>query len=224
MADFKVVPGTPGLRLTDVAHVMPIGRGRDKSGYGMSYFTAVRVQHAVTVYQVLGLAEDDGVFCCSGGATPFDKNGLPEWHAGRMRHYRGRPEATSMIELAHKLGIPEDRLREESDSWDTLTNIIFTERRRLFGDGRPVAIVGHEEPLVRALKVARHVSRRDFLGIAVPEGPTRDHDTWAARVATSIMLKGLEPDQADVYDRGCRQSRRVWRCLGRRIGKYAAQP
>lgn len=224
MVDIKVVPGTPGLRLCQVAHVVPIGRGRDKTGHSINHFTAARVEHAVAVYVELRLAEKNGLFCCSGGATPFDKNGQPWSHPMRRRLYRGRPEATSMIELARELGIPEGYLREEPDSWDTLTNLIFTEERRLLGDDRPTAIVGHEEHLVRALKIAQRISTRPFIGIAVPEGQVRDRDTWQARLATNAMLTGLRPDLPNVYDRACRQSRWVWRCLGQRVGDYAAQP
>jgi uncharacterized SAM-binding protein YcdF (DUF218 family) len=218
MAKIVVMPGTPGLQLHEVAHILPIGRGRDKTGYWISDFTVARVEYAAMVYNLLGLARVNGRFCCSGGATPFDTNGEPWWHMMREQYYNGRPEAVSMAEIAHKLGIPSCHVREEPDSWDTVTNIVFTEKRRLLGDDRPMAIVAHEAHLERALKVAKRIARRPYLGIVVPEGMRRDRDGLAARLATHAMLFGLHPymqGKYDVYDKACRQSQIVWRLLGK---------
>jgi hypothetical protein len=75
MPHFELLPGTPGLELPDVAHVMIPGRGRKATGEHLARASYNRVDHAAALYVEQNLAERGGRIVCSGYKTPGDMHG-----------------------------------------------------------------------------------------------------------------------------------------------------
>lgn len=179
--EFEVLPGTPGLTLTDVAHVLIPGYGRIDDATALPPGAIERCGTGLALHRLL----DGGRIVCSGYKSPADSTGTPLVIDGRV--YQGVPEADLMRSWLLTEGAGPSSVRAERDSVDTVTNLLRSDR--CFGDGRPVAIVSHRFHLQRILRViAPRTLRRPYLGVVVPGGPGREKPiitvlSWLTTVA-----------------------------------------
>lgn len=209
MDDFLILEGTPGLRLTEVAHLMVPGRGRDASGRGLSRASLARVEHAATLHHAL---QPPGKIVCSGYRTPGDHHGGTWSPQASGETFTGVPEADSMRRELLIRGIADDTIEVERHSIDTVTNLARVEDEGHFGDGAPVAIVAQRSHLDRIIEIiAPRVMRRDFLGVVVPERGYHDVDGSLPRLASRMVLRGLTPDSADLVSITERRVTQLWR-------------
>jgi hypothetical protein len=171
--DLKIMPGTPGLDLKEVAHVLVPGRGRNDTGSGLTAEGLDRILVARGVFDEV-VAPHDGRIVCSGYRSPIDQRGRP-WSTGEApgRTYMGVPEADLMCGELVRLGVPPEAIHVERESIDTVTNLLRSELEGHFGDDRPVAIVAQPDQLRRIVTViAPRILRRAFLGVEVPHAAT----------------------------------------------------
>lgn len=224
MTRFDVRPGTPGLTLADVSHVIVPGRGRDATGTGLSTTSRARVDHAGSLYLEAGLT---GRVVCSGYRTPGDLNGgewLPDGQASEA--FVGVPEADSMRRALLELGVPDDVIAVERHSVDTVTNFVRAEAEGHFGDDRPVAVVAQEAHLRRIMRiVAPRVLRRAYLGVVAPEPRVPDSDGTLPALVSRLVLWGLRADTENLLAVTERRVNSAWRAARYlRTHDYHADP
>ncbi|GIF11744.1 DUF218 domain-containing protein [Actinoplanes teichomyceticus] len=213
-----MLPGTRGLTLDQVAHVLVPGRGRDATGLGLTPAAAARVAVAASLYRRIGAR--GGRIVCSGYKSPADGKG-PPWTTPEAvgEVFRGRPEADAMRSELVALGIDPDRVRPERRSIDTVTNLIRSEHEGHFGDPRPVAIVSQRAHLHRILAViAPRALRRPYLGVVVPEPvEVGEHPLTAA--FSLLIASALPRDPARAISTAHRRASHLWQTahlLGKR--------
>lgn len=216
--DFTVCPGTPGLGLSGIAHVLIPGRGRSVSGFALTDEGQARVLVAHAVFEAY-CRKAAGHIVCSGYKSPADTGGAP-WSPpdSPAESFQGMPEADLMKASLIKLGVPEGSIDVERHSIDTATNLLRSEAEGHFHDDRPVAIVAQLDHLRRILGIiAPRTLRRPYLGVVAPsansqtEGPIVD-------LVSRFVLRRL-PDNADSAIAAAheRASRAWW--LARLLGK-----
>ena len=156
--------------------------------------------------------------------TEDDLSILKQFDSMMNEQFQGRPEAYSMFGHLLGLGVPASRIRIEPHSICTVTNLARAEHEGYFGrnDERPVAIISQEAHLVRALKIARRVLRRDYIGVVAPEFDKQkpDKDTIPARITSGLVCLGINPNSRKIVERVDRRSRVVW--AGANLGLSAA--
>jgi len=212
----QIIEGTPGLKLEEAVHIMLPGRGRSADGESISSQTMDRVAYGARLYHSGGFAEKSGVVVCSGYKTPAETlgmNHLIEDDQGESFWFVGVPEAHSARDLLIRLAVPEDVVRREMKSIDTVTNFTRTEYEDHFGedDDRPVAIVAQESHLERMIsEIAPRTLRRDYLGVVVPETGEKNVDGRAALLVSKLILAGIQRDTPDIIEVTDRRARRVW--------------
>ncbi|GAA4599504.1 hypothetical protein BJY16_003100 [Actinoplanes octamycinicus] len=165
--NFEILPGTPGLTLAEVAHVLVPGRGRTATGDGLTPEGAARVAVAADLFRSLPVA---GRIVCAGYKSPLDSKGRP-WTTPEApgEVFQGVPEADLMREVLLASGLDPFSVRPERHSIDTVANLLRSESEGHFGDPRPVAIVSQRSHLRRILSViAPYTLRRPYLGVVVP--------------------------------------------------------
>lgn len=201
-------PDSPAI--TEIKHLMIPGRGRDRTGHGLSKQTIARVVHAARVYRELDLWLNEGRIVCSGYKTPADQNGQPYRYRGEV--FQGVPEALSSMALLWELGVDPGATRADPHSIDTATNFVFTEQGKLFGDGAPVGIVAQRSHLERMMEiVAPRTLRRPYIGIVAPEtSEQEDHDSLSGRLVSRAVLLGVRPEQENSAKRVERRVKALW--------------
>ncbi|WP_203823973.1 YdcF family protein [Actinoplanes palleronii] len=213
---FEVLPGTPGLILDQVAHILVPGRGRAADGLGLTPLGAARVTVAAELHRS-GLG---GVIVCSGYKSPIDGKGAP-WTAPDApgETFQGMPEADAMRDSLLASGFNPDVVRVERRSVDTVTNLLRCENEGHFGDDRPVAIVSQRAHLRRILTViAPRALRRPYLGVVAPE-PLPLPESRLAALISRMIVTGLPRDPARAIASAHRRSELLWssaRLLGKR--------
>jgi len=191
----ETISGSGVVSLSDLAHVILPGRGRDKAGTGLTCQARDRVALARSLYDLV-VKPSNGRIICSGYKSPIDTNGQ-SWSPpdAPAETFVGIPEADLMRTELIELGVPEDSVRAERHSIDTVTNFLRTEREGWFGDHRPVGIVAQRSHLQRMLRViAPRTLSRGYLGIVVPEAEESQESRLASLVSACI-LAGLPDDQ-----------------------------
>src|SRR5882762_4785672 len=135
MSNFELVPGTPGLTLDDVAHIIVPGGGRRRDGDVLSAASLDRVHLAGSVYSRQRLDRRAGRIVCSGYKTPADSRGA-RWSPADAptEFFSGIPEADLMRQVLVSLGMRADSIRVERHSVDTVTNFARAEAEGHFGD------------------------------------------------------------------------------------------
>ncbi|WP_430789795.1 YdcF family protein [Actinoplanes sp. G11-F43] len=200
--EFDLLPGTPGLTLDQVEHVLVPGYGRSGDGTGLTPGGLDRCRTGLDLHRHLGR----GMIVCSGYKSPADGQGRPHVVGGVT--FQGVPEADLMRTWLLAAGAPAEAVRAERHSIDTVTNLLRSDP--LFGDDRPVAIVSHRPHLQRILGViAPRTLRRPYLGVVVPAEvsvPERPLIT----VLSWLISTGLPPGPA-AADVATRRSERLWR-------------
>lgn len=213
--DFKVLSGTPGLTLNQVAHILVPGYGRSADGTGLNPGGADRCRIALTLHRHL----ERGVIVCAGYKSPVDGKG-EAWTtpAAPGETFRGVPEADLMRDWLLAEGADPDVIRVERRSIDTVTNLLRAEHEGHFGDRRPVAIVAQHGHLKRILTVvAPRTLRRAYLGVVVPApGPARENPL--AGVVSRVICAFLPADPAAAIATASRRAEGVWR-TAQRLGK-----
>jgi uncharacterized SAM-binding protein YcdF (DUF218 family) len=226
MSDFEIRPGTRGLRLDEIGHVLVPGRGRDAAGLGLSAPSRARVLQARALFTELGLGARDGRIVCSGYKTPADDHG-GAWSPqdSPAETFTGVPEADSMRRELLALGLPAESIRVERHSINTVTNFARAEAEGHFGDDRPVAIVAQEAHLIRMLRVvAPRTLRRGYLGIVAPESGAAVYDGRVSRLASRILLFGVTAETPGLVDVIERRIARVWDTASRMGAPTPATP
>jgi uncharacterized SAM-binding protein YcdF (DUF218 family) len=202
--------GRGGVGLSDLAHVLVPGRGRDASGTGLTADARARVATARVLYDQV-VRPNEGRIICSGYKSPADRKG-ENWSPADApgESFRGMPEADIMRAELIRLGVPEVDVYAERHSIDTTTNFLRSEREGWFGDARPVAIVAQRSHLQRMIRVvAPRTLRRLYVGIVVPEA----HDSTESRFASLVsafILSGL-PEGQQAIDVAERRAEKFWR-------------
>lgn len=187
--EFEVLPGTPGLTLDSVAHVLIPGYGRADDATALTPGAVDRCRTGLALHRSLGA----GRIVCSGYKSPADHTGTPHVIGGRS--YQGVPEADLMRSWLIAAGAGPLSVHAERDSIDTVTNLLRSDR--CFGDGRPVAIVSHRFHLRRILQViAPRTLRRRYLGVVVPGGPGREKPIIKALSRLTTVALPPSPDAA----------------------------
>ncbi|MEU4244810.1 ElyC/SanA/YdcF family protein [Actinoplanes sp. NPDC026619] len=211
--EFATAPGTKGLQLGDVAHLMVPGRGRDPSGFGLSAAALDRLAVARELYdQIAGPAS--GRIVCAGYKSPNDDAGTP-WRSGEppYRVFNGMPEGELMRRQLVSMGVPAAAVDAECSSIETVTNFLHAENGGYFGDQRPVAIVAQADHLRRILSViAPRTLRRPYLGVVVPQRLPRS-EPWAATLASLLIVVALPKDPSAAVDRATSRANLVWRIV-----------
>ncbi|MFF0374731.1 YdcF family protein [Actinoplanes missouriensis] len=208
--DVEVLPGTPGLTLDSVAHVLVPGHGRDATGAGLNPGGADRCRVAAA----LGVP---GRIVCSGYKSPIDHKGT-QWTTTEApgEIFQGVPEADLMRAWLIEAGVAPHVIRVERHSVDTVTNLLRAEHEGHFGDDRPVAVVAQRGHLRRILSVvAPRTLRRPYLGVVVP-GATRE--TPLAALVSRLISARLPPDPAAAITTATRRSQLLWR-TAEQLGK-----
>lgn len=224
--------GSPGLALTDVAHVAILGRGRDASGMGLNDISASRVVHGAEFWAAHDLNQNEGSFISTGYKSPNDQTGelwSPNPNAKDPIWLQGIPEADSMDMVVGALApvlrqdygtsVAPERRRIDRASIDTVTNLAQMEAQQLYGTGdeRPVVFVAQAEHLDRTLEeIAPKVARRDYIGLVVPEIENH-HDTdsaLAAFVSKAILLgiSNMQTPEAVLAKTDWR-ARQIWKLV-----------
>jgi uncharacterized SAM-binding protein YcdF (DUF218 family) len=212
VAPFKVIPGSRGITLDDVAHIMIPGRGRDEQGAGLSTDSRARVSCAVSLYTLLGLADRNGRLICSGYKSPADTRGARWSPPGTPAVYHGVPEADAMRDLLVQAGIPRSAIGVERNSIDTVTNFARSEAEGHFGDGRPTAVVAQEAHLHRILTtVAPRTLRRGFIGVVAPAPDQPDVEGRLVRLTSRLILLGITPTTSHIVETVDARARRAWK-------------
>ncbi|MEV6306857.1 ElyC/SanA/YdcF family protein [Actinoplanes sp. NPDC051861] len=206
---FEVLPGTPGLTLASVAHVLVPGHGRNASASALTPGGEARCRLAAS----LALP---GVIVCAGYKSPIDHKGTP-FAAASGEVFRGVPEADLMRAWLVAAGVPEHVIRVERHSVDTVTNLLRAEYEGHFGDNRPVAIIAQRGHLRRILTLAPRLLRRPFLGVVVP-GPTRENPL--ATPLSRLISAHLPPDPTAAIQTATHRAERLWR-VAELLGKRA---
>jgi hypothetical protein len=213
--ELHVLPGTPGLTLDQVAHVLVPGHGRSADGTGLNPGGADRCRIALALHNHLGR----GLIVCAGYKSPVDGKG-DAWTTPEApgETFRGVPEADLMRDWLLGAGADPDVIRVERRSIDTVTNLLRAEHEGHFGDGRPVAIVAQRGHLGRILSVvAPRTLRRGYLGVVVPAtGPAREHPL-AIPVSRAISAF-LPADPTASIAIASRRAENFWR-TAQRLGK-----
>ncbi|GIE76144.1 hypothetical protein Aph02nite_20940 [Actinoplanes philippinensis] len=208
--EFEVLPGTPGLTLDRVAHVLVPGHGRNEDGSGLTPGGAGRCRTALALHASL-----PGVIVCAGYKSPADRKGAVVHTAGET--FQGVPEADLMHAWLLSAGADPAVLRVERHSVDTVTNLLRAEHEGHFGDDRPVAVVSHRGHLRRILTViAPRTLRRPYLGVVVPGGPPRENPLAAP--ISRLVAAALPADPAAAILSATRRSERLWQ-LAAVLGK-----
>ena len=207
---FEVVRGNVDIGLSEVAHILVPGRGRNSDGSDVSTTSRHILDVVVRVWPQV--RHNNGLVVCSGYKTPYDLNGrLWEADGDSGLIYTGTPEAVSMARILQSRGIPKERIRVEHNSIDTVTNFVRSETEGYFGDSRPVAIVAESSHLDRMLKlIAPKVLDRDFIGVAVRQANTAPEGR-AVRAATRLILLRINPRTANAIPITTRRASRLWR-------------
>ncbi|WIM97977.1 ElyC/SanA/YdcF family protein [Actinoplanes oblitus] len=226
---FEILPGTPGLALAEVAHVLVPGRGRTATGDGLTPEGAARVAVAADLFRTLGA--DRGVIVCAGYKSPADHKGRP-WTTPEApgEVFCGVPEADLMRDALLASGGDPFLVRAERHSVDTVTNLLHAESH--FGDSRPVAIVSQRSHLQRILPIiAPRTLRRPYLGVVVPPlspgavpssmpgvVPPPDSEHFLADLASRVIAARLPADPARAATVATRRAVLLWR-LAQALGK-----
>jgi hypothetical protein len=211
--DLKIMPGTPGLELEDVAHVLVPGRGRNGTGSGLTAEGLDRIAVARGLYDQV-VAPHGGRLVCSGYRSPIDHHGGP-WSTEEVpgRTYVGVPEADLMRDELLRRGVPLDAVHVERESIDTVTNLLRSELEGHFGDDRPVAIVAQPDHLRRIIAViAPRTLRRPFLGFEVPQEPPQAESPLATVVSRLVLARLPEQPDAAIAVATAR-ARRIWKIV-----------
>ncbi|MBO3738458.1 YdcF family protein [Actinoplanes flavus] len=211
--EFEVLPGTAGLTLARVTHILVPGHGRDAAGTGLTPGGVDRCRTAADLHRRLGR----GLIVCSGYKSPVDGKGDPWTGPGAAGEtFRGVPEADLMRDRLVAAGIGDSSIRVERHSVDTVTNLLRAEHEGHFGDDRPVAIVAQAGHLRRILAVvAPRTLRRPYLGVVVPGG-VPEHPL--ARPVSRLICAGLPREPALAITTATRRAERLWG-LARRLGR-----
>lgn len=206
--EFEVLPGTPGLSLDGVAHVLVPGHGRNQDASGLTPGGADRCRVALAVHHALSRR---GLVVCSGYKSPADRKGAVV-HIGAGT-FRGVPEADLMRDWLLAAGADPAVLRVERHSVDTVTNLLRAEHEGHFGDDRPVAIVAQRGHLRRILSVvAPRTLRRPHLGVVVPGGAERENPL--AVPMSRLIAAGLPTDPAAAIGAATARAERLWQLAG----------
>ncbi|MEU4560870.1 YdcF family protein [Actinoplanes sp. NPDC023936] len=208
--DVEVLPGTPGLTLASVEHVLVPGHGRDATGTGLNPGGTDRCRVAAA----LGVP---GRIVCSGYKSPIDRKGT-SWTTPEApgETFQGVPEADLMRAWLIEAGVAPHVIRVERHSVDTVTNLLRAEHEGHFGDDRPVAVVAQRGHLRRILSVvAPRTLRRPYLGVVVP-GPARE--TALATLVSRLISAHLPSDPAAAIAAATRRSELLWG-TAERLGK-----
>jgi uncharacterized SAM-binding protein YcdF (DUF218 family) len=208
---FEVLPGTAGLTLGDVAHVLVPGHGRDDEATGLTPGGADRCRTAAGLHHS-GLP---GVIVCAGYKSPIDRKGRPWSASGEV--FQGVPEADLMRSWLVDAGIDEAAIRVERHSVDTVTNLLRAEHENHFGDHRPVAIVAQRGHLRRILMLAPRLLRRPCLGVVVPAAGSTRENPLAVPVSRLISAR-LPSDPAAAIKAATRRAQLLWG-TAERLGK-----
>jgi hypothetical protein len=209
---FEVLPGTPGLRLAEVAHVLVPGHGRDPAATGLNPGGTERCRVAAELY-LSGLT---GVIVCCGYKSPIDGKGQPWSMSGES--FSGVPEADLMRNWLLAAGVPAAVIRAERHSVDTVTNLLRAEHEGHFGDDRPVAIVAQRGHLNRILTVvAPRTLRRPYLGVIVP-ALGRAWENPLATPGSRLISARLPADPNAAIAEATRRAELLWGAV-RRLGK-----
>ena len=210
-----MVPGTPGLTLDEVAHVLVPGHGRSPDCSGLTPGGADRCRTAAELHRYLGR----GLIICAGYKSPIDSKGAP-WTSPDApgETFQGVPEADLMRAWLRTDGIDDAAVRVERHSVDTVTNLLRAEHEGHFGDERPVAIVAQRGHLHRILTVvAPRTLRRPFLGVVVPTaGAARENPL--ARPLSRLISSRLPADPSAAISTATRRAERLWDAA-HRLGK-----
>ncbi|SDT65148.1 DUF218 domain-containing protein [Actinoplanes derwentensis] len=199
-----MLPGTPGLTLADVTHVLIPGYGRDADATALTSGGVDRCRTALALHRSL----NRGLIVCSGYKSPADHTGAPQSIDGCS--YQGVPEADLMRAWLVETGADPASIRVERRSVDTVTNLLRSDL--WFGDERPVAIVSHRSHLRRILSViAPRTLRRPYLGVVVPGGPPRENP---ALLPMSRLITAFLPGGAAAVPEATRRADRLWRAAG----------
>jgi len=216
---FEIRPGTAGLTLADVAHILIPGRGRDHTGFELNEGGHAGVDVACELYQTV-TGTRAGIIVCSGYKSPIDLAGA-EWSPPEAPQevFHGMPEADLMRQRLLELSIPRQAIAVERHSIDTVTNLLRSELEDHFGDSRPVAIVAQADHLHRILSViAPRTLRRPYLGVVVPDADVGRRFAPAAATAVSrLILAGLPRSPAAAIAVATSRAGRLWG-LARLIG------
>ncbi|GAA1626580.1 ElyC/SanA/YdcF family protein [Actinoplanes couchii] len=200
--EFEVLPGTPGLTLASVAHVLIPGYGRLADATALTLGGTDRCRTGLALHRSLGR----GVVVCSGYKSPSDHTGTPRVIDGRS--YQGVPEADLMRSWMVGAGADPGLVRAERDSVDTVTNLLRSDT--CFGDSRPIAIVSHRGHLRRILSViAPRTLRRSYLGVVVPGDPL--HEKPIISVMSWLTTVGLPPSPDRAIAAATRRSELMWK-------------
>ncbi|HEX8182504.1 MAG TPA: ElyC/SanA/YdcF family protein [Candidatus Saccharimonadales bacterium] len=215
MNTYDIMPGTPGLSIDEIAHVIIPGRGRDESGNGLSEHSIARAKHSAEFYNDHKLERKMGYLVCTGYKTPAENKGVawsPEDTPDEV--YVGVPEADSIKQVLLSQKVNPARIAVERRSIDTVTNFTFSEDGGYFGpnDARPVAIVAQLAHLERMIDViAPKTLRRDYLGIIVPEDGEPETDSIPyAKLISKILLTGINPYKKDAAQITARRAVKAW--------------
>lgn len=207
----EIIEGRSSVSLSDLAHVLVPGRGRDSTGTGLTADARDRVVVARTLYD-LTVQANKGRIICSGYKSPSDLKGeswSPPDSPGEV--FRGIPEADIMRAELIRLGVPETDVYAERHSVDTVTNFLRSEREGWFGDARPVAIVAQRSHLERMLRViAPRTLRRPYLGIVVSEAQESAENPLASLVSACVLARLPAGDQRAI-EVAHRRAQRFWR-------------
>ncbi|GAA0573727.1 hypothetical protein GCM10010172_67940 [Paractinoplanes ferrugineus] len=211
--DLDIVPGTSGLRLDDVAHVLVPGRGRDGSGFGLTAESLDRLTVAGQLFERV-VRPAAGRIVCAGYKSPGDRTGT-EWRSPEPPHrvFLGIPEGELMRRELVSRGLPPEAVRAECASVETVTNFLRAESGGYFGDRRPVAIVAQPDHLRRIMSViAPRTLRRPYLGVLVPQRPPRT-EPWAATLASRLIAAVLPADPRLATERATTRAELIWRIV-----------
>ncbi|MFC4066263.1 YdcF family protein [Actinoplanes subglobosus] len=216
---FEVWPGSAGLVLAEVTHVLVPGRGRAESGFALNPEAIDRVDVAQRLFDEIG-RQAHGRIVCAGYKSPIDRRGTP-WRPDGLpgEVYCGMPEADLMRDELVRRGVPAESVQVERRSIDTVTNFLRAEGEGHFGDARPVAIVAQADHLERMINViAPRTLRREYLGIVVPQYPPRT-ESPIVTLASRAILFGLPEDPETAITKATTRAEYVWRAataLGKR--------
>lgn len=238
-----MLPGTAGLTLAEVAHILVPGHGRNHDGAGLNPGGADRCRTAHTLHDHLaggptaragvtaraGLSARAGLIVCAGYKSPVDGKGAA-WTSPEApgETFRGVPEADLMRSYLVAAGTDPAVIRVERHSVDTVTNLLRAEHEGHFGDDSPVAIVSHRAHLHRILTViAPRTLRRPYLGVVVPDTPTDPSvsglrptgENLLAAPISRLISAFLPTDPAAAIAKATHRSERLWRTaqlLGKR--------
>lgn len=208
---FRIIMGTAGLTLHDVAHVLVPGRGRDDTGHGLTDEALDRVTVARELYDDV-VSPAGGRIVCSGYKSPIDRKGAPWSPRGAPDQvFTGVPEADLMKRELVRLGVPAGAVSAERHSIDTVTNFLRSELEDHFGDDRPVAIVAQADHLRRIIDViAPRTLRRGFLGVVVPQDrPVAESPL--VTLASRIIVARLPDEPHGAIVRATARANLVWR-------------